>query len=36
MRATPRENAWKKKVCNGTVTLRQAEKLELAYNRKYG
>ena len=25
-----------KKVCNGTLTLRQAQKLELAYKRKYG
>jgi hypothetical protein len=31
-----RENAWHRKVCNGTLTLRQARKLELAYKRKYG
>jgi hypothetical protein len=29
-----RENAWHKKVCNGTLTLTQ--KLELAYKRKHG
>lgn len=32
----PRENARKKKVCNGTLTLRQAQKLELAYKRAHG
>jgi hypothetical protein len=30
------ENPWHKKVCNGTLTLRQAQKLELAYKRKHG
>jgi hypothetical protein len=30
------ENVWHKKVCNGTLTLRQAQKLELAYKRKHG
>jgi hypothetical protein len=30
-RNDPRENAWHKKVCNGTLTLRQAQKAELAY-----
>jgi hypothetical protein len=32
----PKENSWRKKVCNGTLTLKQAQKLELAYKRKYG
>ena len=32
----PRENAWHKKVCDGTLTLRQAQKLELAYKRAHG
>jgi hypothetical protein len=35
-RSDPRENAWHKKVCNGMLTLRRAQKLELAYKRKYG
>ena len=35
-KSDPRENAWKKQVCNGTLTLRQAQKLELDYKRKYG
>jgi hypothetical protein len=30
------ENVWHKKVCNGTLTLRQAQKLELAYKRAQG
>jgi len=29
-------NAWYKKVCNRTLTLRQAQKLELGYKRKFG
>jgi hypothetical protein len=32
----PVENAWHKKVCNGMLTLRQAQRLELAYKRKNG
>jgi hypothetical protein len=32
----PRENAWHKKLFKGTLTLEQAQKLELAYMRKYG
>jgi hypothetical protein len=28
-----RETAWKRRVCNGTLTLKQAQKLELAYTR---
>jgi hypothetical protein len=35
-KSDPRENAWHKKVCNGTLTLRQAQKLELAYKRTHG
>lgn len=35
-KSDPRENAWKRKVCNGALTLRQAQKLELAYKCKYG
>lgn len=31
-----KETGWKRKVCNGTLTLRQAQTLELAYKRKYG
>jgi hypothetical protein len=30
------KNVWRRKVCNGTLTLRQAKKLELAYKRKHG
>jgi hypothetical protein len=32
----PRENSWHRKVCNGTLTLRQAQAQELAYKRNYG
>jgi hypothetical protein len=35
-KSDPRENAWHKKVCNGTLTLRQARKAELAYKRAHG
>jgi hypothetical protein len=35
-KSDPRENAWHKKVCNGALTLRQAQKLELAYKRAHG
>jgi hypothetical protein len=35
-KSDPRGNAWHKKVCNGSLTLRQAQKAELAYKRKYG
>ena len=35
-RSDPKETAWKRKVCNGSLTLRQAQKAELAYKRKYG
>jgi hypothetical protein len=35
-KSDPRENAWHKKVCNGTLTLKQAQKLELAYKRAHG
>ncbi len=31
----PKQTAWKRKVCNGTPTLRQAEKLELACKGEY-
>jgi hypothetical protein len=27
---------WHRKVCSGTLTLRQAQKLELAYKRAHG
>jgi hypothetical protein len=30
------ENVWHKKVCNGTLTLRQARLQEVAYKHKYG
>jgi hypothetical protein len=32
----PKETAWKKEVCNGTLTLRQAQAAELAYKRTHG
>jgi hypothetical protein len=32
----PNETVWKRRVCNGTLTLRQAQKLELTYKRKHG
>jgi hypothetical protein len=35
-KSDPKENGWKRKFCNRTLTLRQAQKLELAYKRKYG
>jgi hypothetical protein len=35
-KSDPRENAWHKKVCNGTLTLRQARAQELAYKRAHG
>jgi hypothetical protein len=31
-----RENAWHKKVCNGTLTLKRARAQELAYKRAHG
>jgi len=35
-KSDPRENTSHKKVCNGTLTLKQAQKLELAYKRAHG
>jgi hypothetical protein len=35
-KSDPKENAWKRKVCNGTLTLKQARAQELAYKRKFG
>jgi hypothetical protein len=35
-KSDPRENAWHKRVCNETLTLKQAQKLEFAYKREYG
>jgi hypothetical protein len=35
-KSDPRENAWHKKVCNGTLTLKQARAQELAYKRARG
>jgi hypothetical protein len=35
-KSDPRENAWHKKVCNGTLTLKQARDLEVAYKRMHG
>jgi len=35
-KSDPRENAWHKRVCNGTLTLRQARARELTYKRKFG
>jgi hypothetical protein len=36
VKSDPRENAWHKKVCDGTLTLKQARKAELAYKRAHG
>jgi hypothetical protein len=35
-KSDPLENAWHKKLCNGTLTLKQARALELAYKRSHG
>jgi hypothetical protein len=35
-KSDPKENYWHKRLCNGTLTLKQARKAELAYKRKYG
>jgi len=35
-KSDPRENAWHRKVCNGTLTLKQAQAAELAYKRAHG
>ena len=35
-KSDPLENVWHKRVCNGTLTLRQAQKPELAYKRRHG
>lgn len=35
-KSDPRENAWHKKLCDGTLTLKQARVQELAYKLKYG
>jgi hypothetical protein len=35
-KSDPRENAWHKKLCNGTLTLKQAQHAELAYKRTHG
>jgi hypothetical protein len=35
-KSDPKENAWHKKVCHGTLTLRQAQTLELGYKRAHG
>ncbi len=32
----PLENAWHKQLCNGTLTLKQAQHAELAYKRAHG
>jgi hypothetical protein len=31
-----RENAWRRKVCDGTLTLKQAQHAELAFKRTHG
>jgi hypothetical protein len=36
IKSDPRENAWHRQVCNGTLTLEQARKAELAYKRAHG
>jgi hypothetical protein len=35
-KSDPRENAWHKKLCNGTLTLKQAQRAELVYKRAHG
>jgi hypothetical protein len=35
-KSDPRENAWHRKVCDGTLTLRLAQAQELAYKRVHG
>jgi hypothetical protein len=35
-KSDPRENAWHKQVCAGTLTVTQAQKAELAYKRAHG
>jgi hypothetical protein len=35
-KSDPRENAWHRQVCNATLTLRRAQKQELAYKRTRG
>jgi hypothetical protein len=35
-KSDPRENAWHRKVCAGTLTLREAQKAELAYKSTHG
>jgi len=35
-KSDPMENAWHKKVCNGTLKLKQARAQELAYKRAHG
>jgi hypothetical protein len=35
-KSDPRENAWHKLLCNGTLTLKQARAQELAYKRAHG
>jgi hypothetical protein len=35
-KSDPRENARHRKICNGTLTLRQVQAQEVAYKRKYG
>jgi hypothetical protein len=35
-KSDPRENAWHKQLCAGTLTVTQAQKAELAYKRAHG
>ncbi len=35
-KSDPMKNVWHRRVYNGTLTLRQAQKLELAYKRNHG
>jgi hypothetical protein len=35
-KSDPLENVWHKQLCNGTLTLRQAQHVELAYKRAHG
>jgi hypothetical protein len=35
-KSDPKENAWHKAVCNGTMTLKQARHAELVYKSKFG
>ena len=35
-KSDPKETAWERQVCKGTLTVRRAQQAELAYKRKFG